>query len=61
MKQDHDYYRSDARMPGEARPFSYTDRTTWPWRLRFIDWLGRMLGVDKIVEALPEPQDEGKL
>ena len=58
MKNEHDYYR--AYLPGE-KPFSYTDRTTWPWRLRFIDWLGRMLGVDKIVEELPEPQDEGKL
>lgn len=26
------------------------DTSTWGWRLRFVDWLGRMLGVDKMVE-----------
>lgn len=26
------------------------DISTWGWRLRFVDWLGRMLGVDKMVE-----------
>lgn len=31
------------------------DTSTWGWRLRFVDWLGRKLGVDRIVDTLPVP------
>ena len=43
MQKDHDYYRSDARMPGEYDP------TKPPLRVRFVLWLVDVLRIRQLI------------